>query len=134
MARILAIDFGKKRTGLAVTDPLQIIVNPLPTIETEILMNFLNQYTRAEEVEKIVIGQPGGDGLGSHIDEEINFLFKELKRNFPQISIVLHDENFTSVRAKEILLLTAKKSQRRDKKLVDKISAVLILQSYLQHI
>jgi putative holliday junction resolvase len=134
MARVLAIDYGKKRTGLAVTDPLKIVVNPLPTLETDRLMDFLNLYTNSENVEKIVIGKPGFEGCEAHIEREIQSLFATLRRNFPQIDIVYQDENFTSLRAKEILMITAKKSQRRDKKLVDKVSAVLILQSYLQHI
>jgi putative holliday junction resolvase len=134
MARVLAIDYGKKRTGLAVTDPLQIVVNPLPTLETGRLMDFLNSYTSQENVEKIVIGKPGFEGCEAHIESDVKVLFADLKRNFPEIAIVYQDENFTSIRAKEILLITAKKSQRRDKKLVDKLSAVLILQSYLQHI
>lgn len=134
MARIMSIDYGLKRTGLAVTDPLQIIVSPLETISTDRLFGFLEEYTQRESVEKIVLGEPGFDGEGSHISSHIKKLLTKLIATFPEIEIVLHDENFTSARAKEILLLTAKKMQRRNKELVDKVSAVLILQSYLKHI
>lgn len=134
MARILSIDYGLKRTGLAVTDPLQIIVTPLATVSTDQLFDFLKEYTLSEEVEEIVLGEPGVDGEGSHISSHIRNLYNKLIKTFPAIKIVLHDENFTSVRAKEILMLTAKKTQRRKKELVDKVSAILILQSYLKHI
>ena len=130
----MSIDYGLKRIGLAVTDPLQIIVSPLETIPTDQLFDFLKDYTGREEVEKIVLGEPGFDGEGSHISSHIKKLTKKLIETFPSIEIVLHDENFTSARAKEILFLTAKKMQRRKKELVDKVSAVLILQSYLKHI
>ncbi len=134
MARIMSIDYGLKRTGLAVTDPLQIIVSPLETISTDKLFDFLKDYTGRESVEKIVLGEPGFDGEGSHISSHIKKLNTKLIETFPAIEIVLHDENFTSSRAREILFLTAKKMQRRKKELVDKVSAILILQSYLKHI
>lgn len=134
MARVLSIDYGLKRVGLAVTDPLQIIVTPLETISSDKLFDFLNDYTSREQVEKIVLGEPGFDGEGAHISSQVRKLYEKLIKTFPAIEIVLHDENFTSVKAKEILMLTAKKMQRRKKELVDKVSAVLILQSYLKHI
>lgn len=134
MGRIMSIDFGKKRTGLAVTDPLQIIVSPLTTVDTEQLMEFLQDYLLKEEVEQIVIGQPGEDGEGSHIENDIKELKEKIGKKFPGLSVVFHDENFTSKRAVEILVMTSKKKDRRKKENIDKVSAVLILQSYLNHI
>lgn len=136
MARILGIDYGEKRTGLAATDPLQIIVNSLTTVETSALQNFLSQYLIKEEVEKIVIGLPRHkDGNFTHLKAKIDALEKFLKTGFPLIAIDYEDESFTSVKSKEIILQSGvKKSKRKDKSLIDKVSAVLILQKYLGHI
>lgn len=134
MGRIMSIDYGKKRTGLAVTDPLQIIVSPLDAVETPTLIDFVQDYLSREVVDKIVIGQPGEDGQGSHIENDIQDLKNNLEKKFPTIPVVFHDENFTSKRAVEILVMTSKKKDRRKKENIDKVSAVLILQSYLNHI
>lgn len=134
MGRIMSIDFGKKRTGLAVTDPLRIIVSPLTTVDTALLISFIQDYLSKEEVDEIVIGQPGEEGQGSHIENEIKDLKSNIEKKFPTIPVVFHDENFTSKRAVEILVMTSKKKDRRKKDNIDKISAVLILQSYLNHI
>lgn len=134
MGRIMSIDYGKKRTGLAVTDPLQIIVSPLDAVETSTLIDFVQDYLSREVVDKIVIGQPGEDGQGSHIENDIQDLKNNLEKKFPTIPVVFHDENFTSKRAVEILVMTSKKKDRRKKENIDKVSAVLILQSYLNHI
>jgi len=133
MPRILAIDFGMKRTGIAVTDPLQIIATPLQTVPTIELMKFLSDYFRKENVETIVIGDPKNlDGTSSEIKSEIDQFEKELKKNFPEKKIVLVDERFTSKMAQQSLIASGmKKKDRRDKSLLDKVSAALILQHYL---
>ena len=136
MGRILGIDYGLKRTGIAATDPLQIIVNGLDTVDTKDLKNYLESYISSEAVDKIVIGLPQHkDGNYTELKEPIDNLANYLINKFPSLIIDFEDESFTSVRAKEVILQSgAKKKKRKDKKLVDKISAVLILQQYLKHI
>ncbi len=135
MARILAIDYGAKRTGIAVTDPLQIIATGLTTVATPELLDFLQNYLAIETVEKIVVGEPKHlDGTPTDIALRIEKLKAKLKELFPHIEVVSQDERFTSAEAKSIILTSGvKKKKRRDKALVDKISAVLILQDYLGH-
>lgn len=135
MPRILAIDYGTKRTGLAVTDPLQIIVNGLETIPTQELLDFLKNYMAKEAVEKIVVGEPmHADGAPAQLAEAVANLAGQLRKLFPDIPVVTHDERFSSVTAKQIILQSGTpKKKRRDKGLTDKISAVLILQDYLNH-
>ncbi|MFN7117516.1 MAG: Holliday junction resolvase RuvX [Saprospiraceae bacterium] len=134
MARILAIDYGTKRTGLAVTDPLQIIANGLDTLPTEQVIEFLKKYTAAEEVETIVVGEPMHlDGNPAQIAPQVQNFVRQVRELFPGIKVVMQDERFTSEDAKKIILQSgAKKKKRQDKALVDKISAVLILQEYLE--
>jgi len=136
MARILGIDYGGKRTGLSVTDPLQIIVSALDTVATENLHDYLKKYLAQEEVEKIVFGKPThSDGTETALMKKINEFVKKLRIEFPLLSIDFIDESFTSVMAKEIIFQSGvKKSKRRDKSLVDRVSAVIILQKYLGHI
>lgn len=136
MARILGIDFGEKRTGLSATDPLQIIVNGLETVETKDLENFLSRYLIVEEVEKIVIGLPRHkDGNFTHLKPKIDALALFINTHFPSIVIDYEDESFTSSQSRDIIFQSGvKKSKRKDKSLVDKVSAVLILQKYLGHI
>ncbi len=135
MARIMGIDYGSKRIGLAVTDPLQIIVNGLDTVPKEKIFDYLSTYLESEQVEKIVVGEPLHlDGRPAKIAGEVNKFISQIQKQFPNIPVVTHDERFTSKSAKEILLKSgARKKKRRDKALVDKLSAVLILQDYLQH-
>ncbi|MCB0552032.1 MAG: Holliday junction resolvase RuvX [Phaeodactylibacter sp.] len=134
MPRILAIDYGTKRTGLAVTDPLQIIANGLDTVPTSELADFLKRYMEKEEVEAIVVGEPlYPDGNPAQIHHLVVGLVRQLRKLFPDIEVLTHDERFTSEQAKEIILQSgAGKKKRRDKSLVDKISAVLILQDYME--
>jgi len=134
VARILSIDYGTKRTGIAVTDPLQIIANGLDTVSTEHLLDFLKDYIAQEEVETIVVGEPAhADGNSTHLNPKIKKFVEQFQQLFPDIKVVMQDERFTSVDAKRILLQSgAKKKKRRDKSLIDKISAVLILQQYLE--
>lgn len=135
MARILAIDYGTKRIGIAVTDPLQIIANGLDTVSTEKVFEFLKGYLKMEEVETIVVGEPMHlDGTPAQIAPQVEAFKKKLRELFPAVKVVSQDERFTSEDAKRIILQSgAKKKKRRDKALVDKISAVLILQEYLEN-
>lgn len=133
----MGIDFGLKRTGIAVTDPQQIIVQGLDTVETGDLVSFLKDYAKREPIEEMVVGYPfvegnwGDKGFKKKLDDFI----VTLKKIFPEIPVKLHDERFTSVQAREIIRFSVKKkSQREDKRLLDKTSAILILQEYLGHI
>lgn len=132
----MGIDYGTKRTGIAVTDPLQIIVNGLETVTTADLFDFLKVYFETEAVEKVVVGEPlHPDGNPAQIAHLVKGFVKKLGKLYPDLEIVLHDERYTSVNAKLIILQSgAKKKKRRDKALVDKVSATLILQDYLGHI
>ncbi|MCO6476925.1 MAG: Holliday junction resolvase RuvX [Phaeodactylibacter sp.] len=134
MPRILAIDYGTKRTGLAVTDPLQIIASGLDTVATQELEDYLQQYLEREEVETIVVGEPlYPDGKPAQIHHLVVGFVRKLKKLFPDIEVVTHDERYSSEEAKQVILQSgAKKKKRRDKGLVDKVSAVLILQDYLE--
>src|SRR6478735_1613204 len=135
MARIMAIDYGKKRTGLAVTDPLQIIATGLTTVETPQLMNFLKDYFNKEQVEKILVGEPTNwDDSDTHATPLVREFVSRLKKNFPAIPIVMVDERYTSKMASQAMIdMGLKKHQRRNKALVDEIAATIILQEYLQH-
>lgn len=132
----MGIDYGTRKTGISATDPLQIIVNGLETVPTDKLQDFLTDYLTREEVDKIVFGLPRhADGNPTYLTPIVENFAKKIKSQFPEIEIDFQDESFTSKQAKEILLQSgANKKKRRDKTQVDKISAVLILQSYLKHI
>lgn len=134
MPRILSIDYGKKRTGLAVTDPLQIIANGLTTVETKDLFGFLSKYIQQEEVERIVIGkpvQPNGSPSENLVRVE-NFV-NRWRKAFPSVPIDYYDERFTSVLAHRAMIDggVKKKERRENKGLVDEISATIILQDYM---
>lgn len=133
MARILSIDYGQKRTGIAVTDNLQIIANGLDTIPTHTLFDFLKQYIEKEKVERIVIGFPQQmNGNPSENMKRITPFVKRWKKCVPTIPIEFYDERFTSVLAHRAMIDGGlKKKARQDKALVDKISATIILQDYL---
>ncbi len=134
MPRILSIDYGLKRTGLAVTDPLQIIATGLTTVESKQLIPFLKNYFFKEEVELIIIGEPKNwDDTDTHATPLVEKCIKNLQKNFPTIPVKKVDERYTSKMAKDAMLeMGLKKSQRRDKKLVDEIAATIMLQEYLQ--
>lgn len=134
MARVLAIDYGTKRTGIAVTDPLQIIASPLETIPTANLFEFLEAYLAQEEVETIVLGEPlHADGQPAQIHHLVVGVARKLRKAYPNVEIELWDERFTSEDAKKIILRSgAKKKKRRDKSLVDQVSASLILGDYME--
>lgn len=134
MGRILAIDYGRKRTGMAVTDPLKIIASPLETIPTHTLVTYLKEYFLKEEVETIVLGLPlNTDNLDTDVTQEIRHLHQRLKKEFVGKDIHLHDEKFTSKMAMDAMITGGmKKKERRKKENIDKISATIILQSYLE--
>ncbi|MBQ3191715.1 MAG: Holliday junction resolvase RuvX [Bacteroides sp.] len=134
MGRILAIDYGKKRTGIAVTDVLQIIANGLATVPTHELMDFLLNYVAKEPVERIVVGHPKQmNNEDSENMKRITPFVNLLKKKLPQIPVEMVDERFTSVLAHQAMLDGGlKKKARQDKALVDEISATIILQSYLE--
>jgi putative Holliday junction resolvase len=133
MGRILAIDWGTKRTGIAVTDPLRIIANGLETVPTHTLGRWLAQYLAAENVDIIVVGKPTQmDGRPSETMAHIVPLVEKLRKEYPDKVIALHDERFTSrIAQRAIIDGGVPKMARRDKGLVDTVSAAIILQSYL---
>jgi putative Holliday junction resolvase len=137
MARILAIDYGGKRTGLAVTDPLQIIATGLETIESKELIPFLKKYLRTEQVELIIIGLPKNwDESDTHGTPLVVVAsIKKIKKEFPTIPLKAVDERYTSKMAKDAMLeMGMKKKDRRIKGNVDVIAATIILQEYLQSV
>ena len=133
MARILAIDYGAKRTGIAVTDPLGIIAQPLETVATAELMTFLKQYTQKESVEQIVVGLPKQmDGSASENFARIEPFVNRLRKELPTIPGEYYDERFTSVLAHRAMIDGGvRKMDRRDKAMVDRISAAIILQGWM---
>ena len=133
MARILAIDYGLKRTGIAVTDALQIIASGLTTVNTTELLSFLKDYTHKEHVELFIVGEPKQmDNTASESEVLITPFLKKLETEFPNIPVKRIDERFTSKIAFQTMIDSGlKKNQRKNKALVDEISATLILQSYL---
>jgi len=133
LARILAIDYGGKRTGIAVTDPMQIIATGLTTIDSKELIPFLKKYFSTETVELIIIGMPvNWDESDTHGTPLVREAIKKLLKEFPQMPIKEVDERFTSKMAKDAMLhMGLKKKDRRDKKLVDEIAATIMLQEYM---
>ena len=133
MARVLAIDYGKKRTGIAVTDELQLIASGLTTIDTAIIFSFLKDYFEKEKVELILVGEPKQmNNTPSESEILIKPFIEKLKKQFPNIEIKRVDERFTSKMAFQTMIDSGlKKKQRQNKALIDEISATIILQSYL---
>lgn len=134
MARILSIDYGKKRTGIAVTDPLQIIAGGLATVSTSELFDWLKTYLSKEPVERIVIGEPRQpNGQPSENLARVQQFVNRWLKEFPEVPIELYDERFTSVLAHQAMLDGGlRKKARQDKALVDEISATIILEDYLR--
>jgi putative Holliday junction resolvase len=134
MARIIALDYGLKRTGIAVTDPLQIIATGLTTIESPTMIPFLQDYFKKEVVELIIIGMPKNwDESDTHGTGPARKAVALLKKHFPLMPLKEVDERYTSKMAKNAMLeMGLKKKDRRDKKLVDEIAATIMLQEYLQ--
>lgn len=133
MSRIICIDYGLKRTGIAVTDPLQIIATGLTTIESQQLIPFLKDYFLKEEVERILIGEPKNwDESATHATPLVKKIIEQLKKNFPATPLETVDERYTSKMAKDAMLtMGLKKMQRRNKALVDEVAATIMLQEYL---
>ena len=136
MARIIAIDYGGKRTGLAVTDPMQIIATGLTTIPSPDLVPYLKKYFQQESVELIIIGMPKNwDESNTHGTSLAISAIEKLRKEFPGIPIREVDERYTSKMAKDAMLqMGMKKKDRRDKKIIDEIAATIMLQDYLQSI
>lgn len=133
MGRILALDYGTKRTGVAVSDPLMIIAGGLETVPTAQLMSWLEKYLAGNDVDIIVLGRPTQmDGSPSDTLPHVEGLAKRLRAKFPEVSVEWYDERFTSVLAQRAIIDSGVgKMKRRDKGLVDKVSATIILQDYM---
>lgn len=134
MGRIMGIDYGRKRTGVAVTDPLQIIAGNLATVPTHTLMQYIKDYVARESVDRIVIGQPSQlNGEPSESMKYITPFVNRLRKELPDMPVVMYDERFTSTIAHQAMIDGGmKKSDRRDKSRVDAIAATVILNDYLQ--
>jgi putative Holliday junction resolvase len=134
MSRILCIDYGKKRTGLAVTDPLKIIATALTTIETKELISFLKKYFQQEQVELVLIGEPKNwDESDTHATPLVNQFIQKFKKEFPSVPIEKVDERYTSKLAVQAMVeMGMKKKDRRKKENVDQIAAAIMLQEYLR--
>lgn len=133
MGRILAIDYGRKRTGIAVTDPLRITAGAVDTVPTHTLMDWLRDYFSREQVDEVVIGHPKQmSGEDSECMRYIEPFMKQFKKTFPDMPLIQYDERFTSVLAHKAMIDGGmKKSKRQDKMVVDKIAATIILTDYL---
>ncbi len=136
MGRILALDFGLKRTGIAVTDETNIIASGLKTIDSKTLIDELKTLISKYNIVTIVLGEPKRlDGSDSHISENVRLLFEHLKKTFPVLQIVKYDERFTSKMASQsIAMMGLSKSKKQNKSLVDEVSATILLQSYMQSV
>jgi putative pre-16S rRNA nuclease len=134
MARIMAIDYGTKRTGIAVTDPMQIVANPLTTVLTKDLLAFLAEYLNQEKVEAIVVGMPRDlFNNESHSTQAVKQFVSQLKKKFNTYAVHLHDERFTSKMALDAMIRSgSSKRDRRKKENIDKLSATIILQSFME--
>jgi putative Holliday junction resolvase len=134
MSRILAIDYGTKRVGLAITDAHQIIATGLDTVHSKDVINYLKNYLAKENVERFVVGLPKQmDASDSLIKKHIDQFINQLKKNFPDVPVERCDERFTSMMASRALLMSGvKKKERQNKELIDMTSAVIILQSYME--
>jgi putative holliday junction resolvase len=134
MGRILAIDYGRKRTGIAVTDPLQMIATALETVPSHTIIDYLKAYFSKEKVDEVVVGYPKQmNNLPSESVIYVDAFVKQFRKNFPDMLLNLADERFTSKMAFQTMIDGGlKKQQRQDKSLIDKISATIILQSYLE--
>lgn len=131
--RIMAIDYGTKRTGIAVTDPLRIIPTALDTIDTNKLMDFLDGYFSREFVSLIVVGLPlHNDGTPTRLEEDIRGFLRSVQKKYPSLTVERVDEAFSSAKAQQIILQSgARRKKRQDKSLVDKVSAAVILHEFM---
>ena len=133
MNRTIGIDYGRARVGVAVSDPLGIFASPLETVPSAKIIDYLQKYAQSETIERFVVGYPLNlNGAPAQAAADVDVFLKKLKKSFPDIPVVLEDERFTSVLAHRAMIDGGmKKSDRRDKNSVDKISAAIILQSFL---
>lgn len=133
MGKVVAIDFGLKRTGLAITDESKMIAFGLETVESKKLMDYLITLFKSEKIDTIVLGEPKRmDGSDAHVTQNVYLLKEALEKQFPGIPVVLQDERFTSKMAFNTMIEGGlKKKQRQNKAMIDKISATIILQEYL---
>jgi len=133
MGRILALDYGSKRTGIAITDEMKLIASGLTTVATSELLEFLKKYIASEKVELVLVGEPKQkDGTHSNIEKEIQKFLKKFTNVFPDLEVKRVDERYTSKMAFQTMIDSGlKKKQRRNKALIDEISATIILQEYL---
>ncbi|HVM89082.1 MAG TPA: Holliday junction resolvase RuvX [Puia sp.] len=133
MPRIICIDYGLKRTGIAVTDPLQIIATGLTTVESAKLIIFLKEYFKKENVEMILIGEPKNlDDSETHATQPVKQIVEKIKKEFPSLLVKMVDERFTSKMASRAMIdMGMKKKQRQNKALIDEIAATIMLQDYL---
>ena len=136
MGRILAIDYGRKRTGLAVTDTLRITANPLVTIPTHTLLDWLQDYLATEQVDEVVIGHPRQmNGQDSESMQYITPFMAQFRQTFPNTPLVEYDERFTSVLAHQAMIAGGmRRSQRQDKAAVDRLAACIILEGYMDYL
>ncbi len=134
MARLMAIDYGLKRTGIAVTDPDQVIAVPLEVMHPGEIIGFIKKYTIANPVEAFVVGFPTHlDNTDTDLTPVIRKFAADLKKNFPEMAVFLHDERFTTVMARDAMIRGGvKKKTRKDKSVIDKVSAAILLQSFLE--
>jgi putative Holliday junction resolvase len=135
MGRIICLDFGGKRTGIAVTDPLRIIASPLETVLTEGLLDYMTRYCTDNQVDIMVVGLPlHADGNPTQLEEKIQLFIAEFTKKFPLIEIARQDETLTSKMAADVMIRSGMpKKKRQDKANLDLISAVIILQQYLKY-
>lgn len=135
MGRIICLDFGGKRTGIAVTDPLRIIASPLETVSTEVLLDYLTKYCTDNQVDIMVVGLPlHADGNPTQLEEKIQLFITDFTKKFPLIEIARQDETLTSKMAADVMIRSGMpKKKRQDKGNLDLISAVIILQQYLKY-
>ena len=133
MGRILALDFGLKRTGIAMTDEMNIIASGLKTVDSKILIDELKSLVLKNNISTIVLGEPKRlNGSDTHISENVRLLFEHLKKTFQLIDVVKYDERFTSKMASQsIAMMGISKSKKQDKSLIDEVSATILLQSYM---
>ncbi len=134
LARILALDYGTKRVGLAVTDPLQLIASGLDTVPAQEILGYLAAYCQREPVEAFVVGMPRRlDSTDTDATPHVRGFIKRLRKQFPEVPVHEHDERFTSVMAQRAMLASGmSKKDRRDKGTVDKVSATILLQSFME--
>ena len=133
VSKVIGIDFGLRRTGIAITDDLCIVASPLEVVDSSKLMTYLKELIFRERISTIVLGYPTRlDGSDSHITENVRLLKTELEKQFPNSQVIFQDERYTSTESKRIVHTMGKKKQQKDKGLIDKISAAIILKDYLE--